>query len=286
MPTWWRSACEPETASSPRPDDRVSERLESWVVIRLAATSLWLPERDAEELAVHVTHARVVEPTETAWEPEALVPADDWHGIQGRGEPWLSDAEFRTSHDVALVKLLADEAPPQPDLLLARLGTVDRAIGVIQDVPGMATQTMRGPGGRRMGLHLDNWDRLPAGRRHTSRNRASLNLGPEPRWFLFADLDVVAAHPPDEVPSTETARRLVRDLPTPPTVVRLQVPPGWAYVAPTENLLHDVRSLGQHEGTSHVSALGRFAPVDHHTDHTAIAVDADLPAHPGAVGAP
>jgi len=47
----------------------------------------------------------------------------------------------------------------------------------------------------------------------------------------------------------------------PPAVLRLLVPPGWAYIAPTENLVHDGGSLSFREGAIHASALGMYRPV-------------------------
>ena len=257
------------------------ESPDGWLLIRLAVTGLWLPLRDAGELAsaVALTRPRVVGDAEAAWEPGAVVPAGPWRGMTWRGNPRPADgAVFRPDRDVALVKLPARGQTPEQRL--ARLGAVGRLVGTGRDVPGMTTQTMRGSTGSRMGLHLDNWDQLPAEARPTSRNRASLNLGPEPRWFLFVDHDVVARYRPDQVPDTDTARRTLPLAAHPPAVVRLRVPVGWAYVAPTENLLHDASSLGQRSGTSHVSALGRFSPTDGASDPAVIGIDAELPAGP------
>jgi len=249
---------------------------ESWVVIRLSATALWLPERDADELhsSVDLAGLRVVEPTETEWEPGALVPGNSWNGIRTRDDiSPSSDATFRTDRDVALVKL---PGPGSLERRLSCLGVVDEYLGEFDDVPGMTTQTIRGQGGRRMGLHLDNWDRKTAGERRSSRNRASLNFGDEPRRFLFVDHDVVTGHGPADVPSTETARRLVRDAKNPPVVVRVKVPKGWAYIAPTETLLHDAWSIGQRHGSHHASALGWFSPTHGVAKAEMMGIDADL----------
>lgn len=246
-----------------------------WIVIRFSATALWLPEQEAGELfsGVNVSITRVAGPAESAWEPGALLPADHWTGVRTSGDPGLvPDCRFRPERDVALVKL-PGSAPP--DRRLALLGGIDEYIGERGDIPGIRTQTIRGPGGLRMGLHLDNWDRKTAGRRAASRNRASLNLSAEPRWFMFVDHDVVAGHPPDQVPSTETARRVIDHAPKAPTVVRLKVPKDWAYVAPTENLLHDSWSIGQRRGARHASALGNFSPQHGGEDGGVIAVDGD-----------
>jgi hypothetical protein len=227
----------------------------SWLLVRFAATTLWLPMADAGELRVDVTTTTTAPKDSGVWEPGALVPAPGWTGIRTAGEPSpVPEAQFRPDRDVAMVKLSGGGAAA-----LVALGRVDHAFEPLRDVPRMTTQTMRDDG-HRLGLHLDNWDRLPAAQRHTSRNRASLNLGPEPRWFLFVDFDVTSVHAPDQVPDTGSARLLVHRCSPPPSVVRLRVPPGWAYIAPTENLLHDSWSLGQRTGSTHVPALGHFTP--------------------------
>jgi hypothetical protein len=224
----------------------------------------------------------VVDVAETAWEPGALVPAEPWSGIRVCEElAVLTGLEFRLDRDVALVKV-ADDG--QPRERLTRLGAVDVYTGEHRDVPGLVTQTARGEDGRFLGLHLDNWDGKPAGRRATSRNRASLNLGPEARRFMFVDHDLMAAYAPDCVPDTESARSLVADSSSWPIVVRLTVPPGWAYVAPTETLLHDVSSLGQTAEVRQATALGWFDPAPIGAGAIAICVDADLSAMPRPTG--
>jgi hypothetical protein len=140
---------------------------------------------------------------------------------------------------------------------------------------------MRGPGGLRLGLHLDNWDRLPSEQRGDSRNRVSLNLGDEPRWFMFVDHDVVARSPDGLVPTTRSARHgvMAAEGGRSPAIVRVRVPVGWAYIAPTEVLLHDVWSLGERRGAFHASALGRFSPVRAAAEPRVMGIDAD-----GSVG--
>lgn len=62
------------------------------------------------------------------------------------------------------------------------------------------------------GLHVDNFDRLPYARRHRSRRRLCLNLGPSPRYLLIGDRDIQRIcrplHPAPEqhYPRTEDIR--------------------------------------------------------------------------------
>jgi hypothetical protein len=248
-----------------------------WVLLRLSHTTLWLPERDADELAVDLTAVHVAPACARGWEPGALVPvADRWHGVRGRGDPWSARVAFRGDRDVALVKWSARRRLHRGRRRLSRVGPIDRYIGVGRDVPGMTTQTMRGRNGLRLGLHLDNWDGLPQAQRGSSRNRVSLNLGREPRWFMFVDHDLVSAHSPDAIPNTASARSVIARAAVPPAVVRVRVPVGWGYIAPTEILLHDVWSLKERRGAFHASALGRFSPTRGVAEPRVVGIDVDV----------
>ena len=230
-----------------------------WLLLHFATTTLWLPTTESDDVVVQTTNLRPAGRAEGhEWEAEAILPGHRWRRARPSGDPVRAgDRVFRIDRDVALVRPDVDDAQRPPEEVLARLGELSHYFGIHEDVPGKATLTENHEG-HRLGLHLDNWDRLPAAARHTSRNRVNLNLGPERRWFLF---DVVAAHPPDVVPNTVSVRQLVRRAAMRPTLVRLQVPAGWAYIAPTENLVHDASSDGQRRGTRHASALGRFTPL-------------------------
>jgi hypothetical protein len=258
------------------------EGRDAWVLIRLSHTTVWLPERDAHELAVDLTAVHAVPAGTRGWEAGAIVPAADrWRGVRGVGELWSARARFLPDRDVALIKLGVPRWRRLARRRLGRAGELDQYLGVQRDVPGMTTQTMRGPGGLRLGLHLDNWDRLPPEQRGDSRNRVSLNLGDEPRWFMFVDHDVVGRCPEGIVPTTRSARQsiMAAEQERSPAIVRVRVPVGWAYIAPTEILLHDVWSLGERRGAFHASALGRFSPVGSAAEPRVMGIDAD-----GSVG--
>jgi hypothetical protein len=247
----------------------------SWQTVALASRGLWLPDvRSVPDTLVYRAGVRQVTSAEVEWEADALLPAGSWreHPLSRRPGSAVAAGGFDAGRDVALVPVgdrLGSLAGSGRDLLV-RFGRLDHYFGVHDDVPGRLTATVDPASGLLLGLHLDNWDRLPAGQRAGSRNRLSVNLGPEPRSFLFVDADLVTMYPPEVIPSTGGCRRLVRqlvqDATSPPTgaapaVVRLVVPPGWGYIAPTENLLHDACSLGQRTGTRHVSGLGYFSPA-------------------------
>lgn len=239
-----------------------TEERSGWRILERAATTIWLPNASLNDVVIQTTEARAPEPSETdEWEPEAVLPGRVWDTVDSLDElPIANGTSFRTDRDIALMGP-DPHAKRQPvDRYLTSLGKVHRSFGVRQDTPGKMTLTV-GDNELRLGLHLDNWDRFPAGKRHASHNRVNLNLGQEDRWFVFADLDVVANHPANAVPSTDTLRELVHRSATPVPVVRFRIPPDWAYIAPTENLLHDGSSEGQSHGSQHVSGLGYFTPT-------------------------
>jgi len=112
--------------------------------------------------------------------------------------------------------------------------------------PGTPTMTT-GRDGRLTGLHVDSWYRRAIEGRASSPNRISINLGVQDRHLLYVNLplrsivarmagihgaarveDISFAHP----------REFMRFLPGYP-VVKVTVAPGEAYIAPTENVIHD-----------------------------------------------
>jgi hypothetical protein len=117
------------------------------------------------------------------------------------------------------------------------------------------------------GLHLDSWDYLPFRRRHQARNRICINLGSEVRYFLlinltlnqiFSELNLVD---PDDIYQDYRGVRLpnkfMQVFPDYP-VVRLAVHPGEAYIAPTENFIHDATSIGKTLTDWNITFLGNF----------------------------
>ncbi len=117
------------------------------------------------------------------------------------------------------------------------------------------------------GLHLDSWDYLPFRNRHRARNRICINLGSETRYFLlinltlkqiFTELNLVD---PDDIYQDYRGVRLpnkfLRAFPDYP-VVRLTIHPGEAYIAPTENFIHDATSIGKTVPDWNMTFLGNF----------------------------
>lgn len=109
--------------------------------------------------------------------------------------------------------------------------------------------TRESKSGEFVGLHLDSWDGLPLDRRHGAQNRICVNLGRHTRALQFVPLqvaevarrlrDLEARLGTDELSlrpsSVERFLRRCADQ----QVLRVLLDPGQAYIAPTENLLHD-----------------------------------------------
>jgi hypothetical protein len=144
--------------------------------------------------------------------------------------------------------------------------------GIRVNTGNLRTVTVHPQTGKFVGLHVDNWSLLPLSQRHLAPQRICINLGAEPRYLLFVNLpirDLVAAalrRPVGEIPASRGAGRAgtlrqgeVRALdraasgtslgrtfmacsPRYP-VIRVRVHSGEAYIAPTENLIHDGSSV-------------------------------------------
>src|SRR5207244_3329011 len=101
--------------------------------------------------------------------------------------------------------------------------------------------------GLRVGLHVDSWEKLPVHARASRPLRLCVNLGDCDRYFLFVPVTLVRivrilrlTPETDGVmySATDTGRAFLHRYPTFP-VVRLKIKPGYGYIAPVENLIHD-----------------------------------------------
>jgi hypothetical protein len=116
-------------------------------------------------------------------------------------------------------------------------------LGVSSRPSGLRTSTFDVSRNHRLGLHLDSWDRLPLARRHESRVRLCMNLGWRNRSLLFLPYDIATITEAVEATGAQVEGAIVgsqfcRAFPDVP-VLELVIPPGHAYLAPTDNLIHD-----------------------------------------------
>jgi hypothetical protein len=112
--------------------------------------------------------------------------------------------------------------------------------------PGTPTMTT-GKDVRLTGLHVDSWYRRELDDRAASPNRISINLGAHDRHLLCVNLPLraIAEHMAEIYDGAQIVdisfkmpRDFMRSFPDYP-VVKLTIAPGEAYVAPTENVIHD-----------------------------------------------
>ena len=141
--------------------------------------------------------------------------------------------------------------------------------GLARYLPGLPTVTRNPRTGKFLGLHLDSWERKPVERRSESMNRLSINVGNSVRWFLFVDRTLLGMEKAlrrigfskrsgclsDIGPSF--MRQMV-DYP----VKRVKVGPGEAYLAPTDNIIHDGSSESTDGVGMHLTIRGRFKLVE------------------------
>jgi flavin-dependent dehydrogenase len=250
-------------------------------------------------IAPATRHADRARPGNEDYEISALVPLDEWRDADdeelGR---WLAGDGNEIGYTISVVRLPADIAAPllalgreiagspppgqrvamtpgQRRVLTEALGPLvrlygdpsvpTRALGAAFNPSGLATTT-QGPDGRRIGLHVDSWTQRPADERGTAQNRICINIGAGPRRLVFLPLpldEIVAGLGASRgelalLGATDIARIFMRSHPDVP-VLAVTVAPGEAYIAPTENMVHDGSTLFCEHGDLIATYLGRFS---------------------------
>lgn len=184
----------------------------------------------------------------------SLIPSDDWVPLTiDEAARYQADDSTPDSLRIELVHRALPEL--DPDDLAGRLETAARLdplngcwptelLGSMSSPGNRATTTEDSATGRRIGLHVDNFDRLPYHRRHEGRRRLCLNLGPGARYLLVGDHDIqqicstLDATSDRHYPHTEDIRQYVL-AGHPLRCLRIRLDPGDGYIAPTEFLPHD-----------------------------------------------
>lgn len=136
-------------------------------------------------------------------------------------------------------------------------------LGYVDQDPGLRTGTIDRSRNLRIGIHLDNFDKLSFDLRASGRRRLGVNFGLGSRHLLLATvdvLDVCLTNDPDQpsrYPHTDDLRRYVHDW-HPLTVLRIRIDPGEGYIAPTELLPHDGSTLDATEPSRIAFWLGHW----------------------------
>jgi hypothetical protein len=134
--------------------------------------------------------------------------------------------------------------------------------GICIKSPGLPTVTCDPNTEALAGLHVDDWYKLPLGSREEAPNRMCINLGSQDRFFLFLPVSITQIHgivSNSDPGSNQTSvgRAFMRLFPCYP-IVRFRIRPGEAYIAPTENVVHDGSSTEMSCLDASFSLRGRF----------------------------
>lgn len=214
---------------------------------------------------------------EAGYDDGAVVPCGNWEPATAAEVEQLRP-DISTPDNV-LIELVRRPLPDfASDDLAGRLEAAGRLdplhdrwptdlLGCAASPGNWATTTEASTTQRRIGLHVDNFDRLPYATRHLGRRRLCLNLGPGPRYFLFGDQDVQQIcqilRPALErhYPHTDDVRRYVAEG-HPLRCLRIRLDPGDGYIAPTELLPHDGSTTGLDQPSVAAFWLGRQPDAD------------------------
>jgi hypothetical protein len=140
---------------------------------------------------------------------------------------------------------------------------------VYANAAGMPTSTVESTTNRFLGLHVDGWYPTTLEGKIHMPNRISINLGLEDRFLLLINLPLCRVFQLLEERYPEDGERFeigikLRTLfmcrfPDYP-VVKLRIRPSEAYIAPTENFIHDGCNTGQTSADLTFVARGYFGP--------------------------
>ncbi|TQF06915.1 hypothetical protein E6W39_37895 [Kitasatospora acidiphila] len=199
----------------------------------------WAPIGDDEPALLRLSHSvRAAETVEIVTLPESFL-----HDVQGA----------RGTGDIARLPFAGDSSIEFRGFALSGANTL--------------TTTLNPASGRHIGIHLDNWDRLPYRNRLQSRRRLCINAGPGARYLLLGSVDALAIcralHPDyqEHHPHTEDIRAYVSAghcL----KCLRIFLKPGEGYIAPTELLPHDGSTAGTTEPSTAAFWLGHWDAGD------------------------
>lgn len=188
---------------------------------------------------------------------QAIVPAGPWRPLTAADAgPLRATAGDNPATVIELARALPGWRP-EPDQPLTRHipapapfagHCAAQFLAFTDSQPGQPTTTIDESAGLRIGVHLDNFDKLPLAERTASRRRLGLNLGPGVRHLLLGSIDILdicqaaGIRNPRYCPHTDDIRRHVaggRRF----RLIRLRLDPGDGYIAPTELVPHDGSTL-------------------------------------------
>ena len=229
-------------------------------------------------------------PNGVVYEDGARLPREPWRRLTAEEADRLTAAEMphEAANAIAVVRLSRDFSDDrrsairnvsaetlEVDLLeplrkVCELGEPLRYHGFNANPANLQTLTINREINRFIGLHVDDWDGMDLNARHLATNRICLNIGRSDRYLIFLPvslMDMAGLLAKEMGPNWQTPRRYTEigrqfmgrfpDVP----VVRCRITPGEAYIAPTENLVHDGSSLGQSEIDEQFTIRGHIRPL-------------------------
>jgi hypothetical protein len=259
---------------------------------------LYAPQRAPRDFEdqIHLSQgtclAATIDPNAPHYVDDARAPAPYWRpGTQVERSILWSDEAPPTHRGVGVARLLGPllvqlfarrrdifDRPDDSDTLkhplvgllldiIQKAGLITKHIysaRIGSDSPGLITMTRAVDRDARIGLHFDRWDGLSVDELESSSNRISINLGPSDRYFIFLNQTASGMAAILEREGLRVARDVraiglafMSAFPDYP-IVRIRLRPGDAYIAPTENILHDGTSFEVAEENHYLSLRGRF----------------------------
>lgn len=115
-----------------------------------------------------------------------------------------------------------------------------------------------------IGLHLDNFEAFDSEFRHHARNRICINLGKEPRYLLFYNLEFRQMKKKFKIIQDDyngnpylVLHKFFEEYKNYP-VVRIKIMPYELYLAPTENIVHDGSTINTNSPDINLAIRGFF----------------------------
>lgn len=199
------------------------------------------------------------------YEDGAVIPFGIWRPLTASLAHGLTPDE--NTPDSTLVELVTlPNTPPPPtyaalaDLLGDPYATY---LGQAHSPPHALTTTENHVNGRRVGLHVDNWDKLSYRTKHQGRRRLCFNLGPGTRYLLLGTTDIrtICRTIHDDCtaryPHTNDLRDYIAQA-NPMQCLRFRLAPGEGYIAPTELFPHDGSTQHQNQPSTAAFWLGHW----------------------------
>lgn len=209
----------------------------------------------------------------------AHLPAPPWRGVRvadattPNRSPRLGYFSVPEDLLVSLRGLISDPptftrdqairaAVPLGEYLTHRFGAREPLIvhGLNYAAGHLETVTVNPKTGRYIGLHIDSWDGNEFEERRNARTRISVNIGHSARYLLV--LNVAFDTAAELIQKALGLKRLPRPYRVLPAlflffpeipVLRIKIEPGEAYVADTDNLIHDASTFASPMPAFHCS---------------------------------